>query len=276
MKREKRCIASWQMTYNCNFNCEYCFGHKIGPIKEGLPLLKIIKTLNAVGVKWRIDMTGGEPFLFPNFIEICEVLNKNGIKIAVDTNLSNNLKVREFAERIEPNNVEFLHISVHIKEREKRNGIGDFIQNLLLLKRKGFVSIVDYVLYPTLMDRFENDFRYFLSYGIYLKPKPFRGRYNGKSYPDSYSEEDKKMILEINPDSIYSFPFHSRGVICGAGRIMIRIKTDGVVTRCVADQSVLGDIFSGIKLYEEFKPCEIDICPCWGGRLTKIIKKEKR
>lgn len=48
----------------------------------------IISTLSRTGQKWCMGITGGEPFLYPDFINICNQFVKNDITLYIDTNLS--------------------------------------------------------------------------------------------------------------------------------------------------------------------------------------------
>lgn len=262
---EDRVFASWHITNYCNYDCDYCFGHETAHIKTRLPVEKIINTLVKTGKKWCIGMTGGEPFIYPNFIDVCQAFNNNDILIALDTNLSIRPKVKAFAETIDPYNVHYLYVSTHIEEREKYGEVEHFIEDLLLLKEKGFHTLVNYVLHPRLIEKFKQDHEYFLSFGIELFAKPFRGFFNNKKYPEAYSEATKSLILETDPNAFKYSPFPSKDVLCKAGQNMVRINVDGVVTRCVADQTVLGNIFDEINLYESAKPCIMEICPCFGG-----------
>jgi len=128
MKEGDLCLASWFITKRCNFSCYYCHNYIKGGVSVPVPVKKIIKALKETGKKWIVGMTGGEPLVVPNFIELCKELTKE-YKIGVDTNLSINSKVREFVENVEPKNVEHLYISTHIEEREKRGEVEDFIKN---------------------------------------------------------------------------------------------------------------------------------------------------
>lgn len=269
MTEEKRIHASWHMTNFCNFNCHYCYSNTKKGVEKIIPIKRIIKTLRETGEKWCIGMTGGEPFLFPNFIELCKLLNKNDIKIAIDTNLSINSKVREFINNIDPDNVQYMYISTHIEEREKRNEVEQFIKNLLLLKENKFYFSVNYVLHPILIEKFKKDYKYFESKGIELKAKPFKGEYNEKKYPESYSDNEKKLILMSDPNAYRCVPFCSKGIKCNAGKTMVMIEMGGDVSRCAADKTNLGNIFKSIKLNNEAEPCIVDRCPCFGVNLIQ-------
>lgn len=59
----------WELTHNCNFNCEYCF-RKNYPIAEYLSKNdadNIIEHIKKIPHKIRLTLTGGEPTLYPHF-----------------------------------------------------------------------------------------------------------------------------------------------------------------------------------------------------------------
>jgi len=284
---DTQALALWYFTKECNFHCPYCkigransdhgiarrfstMGKKIMRRLTGLPAdplegsSKIIKLLkNEEGKKWTIGLTGGEPFMYPRFVDLCETLTEH-FCIYVDTNLSISRRVAEFAKRINPDRVDFLYISTHIAERERRNQVDDFIGNILLLQERGFNCRVSYVLQPSLISRFMKDHDYFREKGVTLMPKPFKGEFQGKRYPQAYTGEEKKLLSEYNPCFQEEIPVKSRGIKCDAGRLFIRISPDGRVTRCVGDKTVLGHISKGITFDREAQPCQIDTCPCFG------------
>lgn len=274
MKKEV-CFVSWIMSPRCNFNCKYCGCSDTKPNKKYLEIDKIIRALKKTGKQWIIGMVGGEPFIYPNFIKICKQLTKH-FKIEFGTNLSISSKLKEFVDVIPPNKVYSVDISTHIEERERIKGVERFIENILLLKEKKFNIHVNYVLHPTLIEKFKKDYKYFKSRGIKLLPKPFKGKYNGKSYPSSYSKDEKNIISKYNPIAFLQTPFNSRGFKCNAGKTFIRINMEGVITRCIVDNTVLGDITKGITLNKEAEPCKQEVCECFGSTLIKDFKKIRK
>ena len=90
----------WQERYRCNFSCPYC----------GIYSLKSRGDIKATWQEWVeafnrlkpgvIDITGGEPFLNKNLIDIVNGLDTT---VAITTNLSQT--VLEFAQNVSPNKV---------------------------------------------------------------------------------------------------------------------------------------------------------------------------
>ncbi len=175
---ERKPRVNWQMFRNCNYNCSYCHhGKTVGDVNVCLSIEKIIETLSMLGKQWMLKMTGGEPLLHPNFIELCQAITRTNT-ISVDTNLSIEKKVKDFIENIDPEKVREVHAALHIEERERRGEVEGFIENVLLLRKNNFRVLVNYVLLPTLAKRFQADYHYFKSRGIVVYPKIFSGAYS--------------------------------------------------------------------------------------------------
>lgn len=202
----------WHISHFCNFECPYCFGgKKQKDIFRGVQdIPKIIEGFNRFGLICQINISGGEPFLCKNFIELCQRLTEKH-RICVNTNLSHK-DVYRFAEVIDPHRVRYLNCSVHIDIREKLNLVDDFIEKFKFLKEKGFYAYATYVMYPPLLKRFDGDYAFFKSQGIILRQKIFRGTFNRfnlpdswmprrgsrffkRLYPNAYSPRERKKIL---------------------------------------------------------------------------------
>ncbi len=69
------------------------------PLEGSSKIIKLLK--NEEGKKWTIGLTGGEPFTYPRFVQLCETLTEH-FCIYVDTNLSINRRVAEFAKKSYP------------------------------------------------------------------------------------------------------------------------------------------------------------------------------
>ncbi len=171
---------------------------------------KIIEGFNRTRLTCLVNITGGEPFYAPHFVELCEKLSKRHF-ISLNTNLTHK-DVFLFGEAISPDRVKYISCSLHIQQRNALNSVDDFIEKYKFLEAKGFYVFASYVMYPPVIHRFKKDYEYFKSLGIILRPKVFRGDYNTadlsnfrilwrfqpifkRIYPNAYSVRQKKEIL---------------------------------------------------------------------------------
>lgn len=194
----------WHISLLCNFNCPYCFtGVKRKNSFRGIEdIPKIIEGFNRLGLACLINISGGEPFLYKNFIELCRRLTEKH-QISINTNLSHN-DVYRFAEIIDPQKVKYLNCSIHIDERERLSLVDDYIDKFNFLKKKGFCPLATYVLYPPLLKRFDNDYAFLKSKGIILRPKIFRGTSNRFNLPDSWMPRRGSRYLKLLYPNAYS------------------------------------------------------------------------
>lgn len=263
--------ADWILLSTCNYRCSYCFWAEEQLSQRILSLHgkvdRIVDFFNRSGFTWLLHMTGGEPFIFPDFVQLCYGVTRNNF-ISINTNLSVST-VQKFSDSIDPKRVSFINCALHIQQREKRSGLSDFIRNFHMLQRGGFRSFVSYVMAPSLFERFEKDFQILQSEGILVLPKMMQGALAGRSYPEAYTEAERQAFLEFSLLASSGFcqlqtngqeeptinlyldrefvskgiPDH-RGQLCEAGYRFVRIRENGDIRRC-GPQDVLGNIFKG-------------------------------
>jgi MoaA/NifB/PqqE/SkfB family radical SAM enzyme len=280
------------MDYFCNFNCPYCYYpdknirhtlEKKGEIKGKEFLSKLHNC--------HINMTGGEPFLYPNFIEICTLLTKNENTIGILTNLSSDL-IYEFAEKINPKDVIHIRASLHLTELNKFKSKNLFIERYKFLKKKGFNIDVSAVMWPPIFKKFKKIYREFESNGINIIPLSFFGDYNSKSYPRDYTKKEVNIIKKYwdktnkiffngkynNEVEIIDSKLYLKGSLCLTGLDYAIISPNGDIKRCFSDNLIIGNIYTDkkINLFKVIKPCESEYCTCpWEGYTYSIGKKEE-
>ncbi len=202
---------NWHINEFCNFKCTYCYDKysKNKNFRGDVNIDKIVNAFKGTGKKCYIYMSGGEPFFYPNFIELCQRLTKDHI-IGVNTNLTHK-SIYQFAEVINPDKVRSINCSLHILEREKLKLVDDFIEKYYFIKEKGFYTFVTYLVHPYMVHRLGKDYSYFKSQGIILRPKVFKGNgakfkilesailrkirpFFGSNYPEAYTDEQRNII----------------------------------------------------------------------------------
>ena len=264
----------WNLTKKCNFTCHYCyFPHDNSLVKDALSPDEITTFLDSLGGEWLVGMTGGEPFIYPHFLDICRAVTKNHI-IGVDTNLSVSSKIAEFADTVNPARVHDIYAALHIEEREKRKGVDAFIRNYHALKEKKFNIIVNYVVHPTLLDRFFSDKEWYAKQGVAITPRPFKGKHDGKRYPEAYGEIAKDIFAGATTAGKKTI-FNFKDVPCTAGHTFLRMEPDGTILRCPGDRTVLGNITGHVAVEDGPTPCRMSRCPCSGIDKVVVTKAQE-
>ena len=270
----------WQISKFCNFTCEYCCAYtarvKHPEYKKYSPE-HIARCFDDTGKTWHITITGGEPFLYPQFVELAKFLtNKHYLRVI--TNLSTN-NIYEFADTVPPEKILRVRAGLHIVEREKRNKVNDFIKKFLYLQDKGINITMEYVTYPSVIPRLEKDMEYFKSYGIEAELKVYRGRYKIRRYPDAHSGTEKELFYRnpINEEEIKILNNETNffGKLCYAGKKSFFMDASGNLFRCVSSGKKYGDFLAGQYHTDEFpKPCPFMKCICpYEGMYATINRK---
>lgn len=249
----------WNVTGKCNFDCEYCFGHSaIGSQKvNSIDIKKLLNTLNKTGRIFRIGFTGGEPFLVPNFVEACNAITQSHF-ITINTHFTSN-RVREFAEQISPERVLFIQAPLHFEELEKKNLIQKYVNNFHLLKKLKFNVFAEAVAYPPITKRLNEYRNYFEKEGIDFTFGAFTGIYNGKKYPESYTDSELKLFdLSENEEN----KFLQKGNICNAGYNVFAAFSNGNVFPCFQIKQRVGNLYKKISFGKSVIKCPAKYCGC--------------
>ena len=89
-------------TVGCNFNCKFCqnkylLQKKVGKSVQISELIKNIKSNKLVG---SVSISGGEPTLQEDLIELCALIQKEGKYVSVDTNGSRPRVIKELLPHV--------------------------------------------------------------------------------------------------------------------------------------------------------------------------------
>lgn len=285
--------ADWMILTTCNFRCAYCF--------VPLPALEAKRTtygvnaqwadgFAATGKRWLLHITGGEPSIYPGFVDLCEQLTRNHY-VSINSNLSHR-SMDTFAETINPERVHFINAAVHYDERPKPTALDAFITRALKLRTHRFQVLVSSVMTPAMLRNYPAISAYFESQGLSLIPKVMRERFEGKIYPGAYSMEEKSLIREylvkaqqnyafatsgigeiptinmLADDGLLDSPRIYRGKLCGSGHNFVRIEPDGSVIRCGSGMRLGNILLRNVALLDSPKPCDSFYCPYFCEKYT--------
>ncbi|GAB7080676.1 hypothetical protein JCM14635_23490 [Megalodesulfovibrio paquesii] len=262
------------MTRRCNFQCRYCyFPHETAPVEPVVPAATLLDFLDSTNEEWVVGMTGGEPFLYPDFVELCQELSRRH-RISIDTNLSISRLVHQFAEAVLPERVHDLYIALHIEERRRKGLVDAFVEDVNLLQARGFQLSVNYVVHPMLVPEFQADREWFETRGVPITPRPFKGFFEGQEYPNAYNAEARAVFADF-PRAGRKMAFNFQGVPCRGGRTLLRLEPDGQLYRCSGEKRDLGNILSNPSRLETDEPCRARRCPCMGPNYVLLTPAQE-
>lgn len=105
------------ITMRCNFDCKHCFRNRTDT--KDLPF-EIIEKVIREGKKYKfrhISLSGGEPFLYPKFKELIELIAKNDYVFNIVTN---GLVFREFVDLIRQYKNRLTIVKFSLESRDKK------------------------------------------------------------------------------------------------------------------------------------------------------------
>jgi len=278
--------CDWTLLWTCNYRCSYCFygepvlGKKLA-VRASPATWR--EALAETGHTWLLHITGGEPSIYPGFVNLCEEITGNHL-ISLNTNLSNP-SMMEFARRIRPERVNFINAGFHMTERHRRQGAATFVSHAKALRDAGFPIIVSVVATPRVVEMLPILTRYFSRNGLHLAPKVLRGWFAGRPYPRGYLPEQKSILREyiavararydelivdppagppsidiFNDDQLLDGEPSFRGRPCSAGVRFVSMDPEGNVFRCSA-RTPLGNLLDGgFRLLETPQSCNTQYC----------------
>lgn len=261
---------NWDIHWRCNYRCPYCwFNNKWTEIEKNNRYVSIEELINAwkniydLYGKCEIAITGGEPLCYPSFVKFVKEIIKFH-KIHIVTNLS--LNIEEFLE-LDNENLQ-ISASFHPLYADLK----DFVNKVIKLKEKKITSGVTYVAWPGQIEKINFYKKIFDDEGINFSLQSFFGEYNEKRYPESYSEEEKNIILPIigtrGNEKFQTEKLVTEGKTCYAGVKYGVIHPDGTVLTCGGitndhNKKIIGNIFDkNFKMLKEPIKCISELCPC--------------
>lgn len=85
-------ISAFELLPVCNLQCKMCYVrksmsevHRAGGLKDGKWWLNLAKEAAECGLLYPL-LTGGEPFLHPDFFEILQGMNQMGLQVSINSN----------------------------------------------------------------------------------------------------------------------------------------------------------------------------------------------
>lgn len=258
----------------CNYRCAYCFlQNTVGylPYKNEFEQWK--KTVQAIVDKIQRPLLlsmgpSGEPLVQPDWWQFMRgiVQYPNVKMITFVSNLS--LPIEPYLEGIDTHKLGATGTFHPSEFKDHDKDFKFFLKQAVFLKKAGVKIAVNYVLTPYQIEAFPEYRRIFAENGIYMTANLFRGKWQDKLYPESYTAEELRTVgkyLEQTP-FIYEYQSHifsPYGNKCTAGRYAFNVTYDGRVFPCYFVAEQLGSIFDAeLPVYDENLICSARICEC--------------
>lgn len=258
---------SWYLNNECNYQCSFCKPQDIKTVFAGTDRwIEIWERIYDKYGSCHIHISGGEPFIYPNFIKLISRLSEKHT-LEFSSNLS--MDIRPFIDNISPLRAR-LGGSFHPE-------FADFVRffdKIIKLKDKGFEVWVNYVAYPEHLKDMGRYKKLVEEKNIRFSIQPFNGSFAGRTYPANYTEEENKLMTAGSLDNVNKDTIEwrtsggkslTKGQLCRMGQMYARIYPNAEVYRCCGNGALrLGNLLQeDLCLLDEPRTCECDNCPCW-------------
>jgi MoaA/NifB/PqqE/SkfB family radical SAM enzyme len=270
--------AIWFITRACNYKCPYCWEINNQENYAPEPFIdseKWVEGWNRIKPKI-LDITGGEPMLQPNFLELLEGLDKH-IKLAMTTNLSDDKIVAQIANK-HAKRFCSMTLSYHPSQTDWHN----FFWKANLLKQRGVENLtVNFVSYPTQLWGIGEVEEQCKRLGIRFHLDPYSPYPGGEyklsdreiEYISKYHKDENRELAGVTE----RYP-KGTNVMCPAGMSHIQVFPNGDVYRCGAmsvGRLPIGNLLNPyFKLLEKEEFCD-RVNMCYGCDWDKVHEKIK-
>lgn len=266
--QETQCL--WRINQRCNFRCSYCFRTGIDDPRLGASRLpsaeQIAGAFTATGRRWRIHLTGGEPFLHPDIVQISTALTREH-RLSVNTNLIP-AAVRRFGDAVDPSRIHSLNATWHADEIAARGLEIRWLDTFLRLQSRGINIRLMCLAHPLWLRNLPGWVARWRDAGVaQVYIKIFRGMWNGRPYPECFSPDDVRLILLMgltpHEQNILEGVCSFRGRPCRAGVSAFNLDESGNITRCSGVSDGYGNLFDGTFSPDSSpRPCQAKGCAC--------------
>ena len=265
--------GTFELSPVCNFTCKMCYVRKtpVQLLEEGKSLIQWEQWLNLAsqcrdeGMLYLL-LTGGEPFLYPNFKELYSELHKMGFLISINTNgtlIDDN--VIEWLKTVAPYRI---NITLYGTSRETykkicgfEDGYDSAVKAILKLKEAGIKVVINASMIPENQDDLEEIIKFGQTHDIptriatYMFPPVRRdaedsdSRFTPKEAADVFIRKQKcylhgseyyKMIENlinklgepVNLENEEIWGSNMEYMRCRAGRSTFWVSWEGRMTAC--------------------------------------------
>lgn len=239
-----------ELTSECNANCFFCFQGKWYRKKKNLSTSEwkeIFIQLKECGCFWLI-FSGGEPLIREDFWELVDFVRKNRFVVSLVTN-GILLKGKDI-RRLKDYYIESITISIHTVDKNLSNEIygvpypiSKVVEIVLKMQKEGLPLTIHGVLTKKNINEFEDVYSFFKRKGFpetaitFYPVHPMIGKNYVSLLP---SWEDLKNFYRKHSWPIFKRSYPS--LLCGAGRNVLRIDSEGNVHICPILEFPIGNL----------------------------------
>jgi MoaA/NifB/PqqE/SkfB family radical SAM enzyme len=243
----------WYISHICNFSCPYCFWvQSPATIVPHIASERWVEAWNRLKPEV-LDITGGEPFLQPRFVEMLNGFDP-AIKVAITSNMSQPLD--QFIKEVPPKKVFSMTLSYHPTQTTWEQ----FSSQAVKLRDAGFNLTVNYVgwLRDGQVEAIDDVRKKVEALGIRFHLDPYVPSKIVIEPTAEQMEIIKRNVKEDRTKSLDNSEIPHKPCLCGAGQMHLQVECDGIARRCGRLGTIVGNILDpDFKLYDEPMRCDV-------------------
>lgn len=261
-------VVTWNINTTCNYRCSYCTQRFLDDrrrwLRDGPAFLRGFGRLDGC---WEVKISGGEPFLHPNLLEIVRGLRTLGHAVSVVTNFSaSREKLRAFLETVETS-LRVFSASLHLEYVGETAEMEAFLSKAMWMQEQLHAAAslnVTCVATRANLPRLKALAELFALHGLRFKVQP--EKQDREVIP--YTEEEKLLILRLGGhNGLGEVAPSFKGRPCWAGARSFTLDDKGNAWRCYPARrfraQYLGNFLDrSFKLARGPSPCLYDYCNC--------------
>jgi MoaA/NifB/PqqE/SkfB family radical SAM enzyme len=261
-------IVTWNINTTCNYRCSYCTQRFLDDrrrwLRDGESFIKGFARLEG---RWEVKISGGEPFLHPNLLEIVAGLREIGHAVSVVTNFSATRRLLSSFLEAAGAALHIFSASLHLEYMGSPEGLEAFIGKAVWFQGRlpeGASFNVTTVATRASLPRLDELAGLFARHGLRFKLQPEKQ----DREVIEYTEEERSLLLRLGGhNGLGEVAPSFRGKPCWAGSRYFTLDDKGNAWRCYPARrfrkQYLGNFLDGtFKLSRGPSPCLYDYCNC--------------
>jgi lysophospholipase L1-like esterase len=249
----------------CNYRCPYCYYvglHNSTDRFTGYIEQWHERFLESFGNQHLIFyLAFGEPTIGGKFFDILNMIgDERNWELRITSNISRNLN-----EIVKHHLTKEGRVNINASYHPSMTNKVDFLRRLLFLREHGIESSVVYVAYPEYLPYIFDDVKFFSEQGFVVHIRRFQGRYEGRTYPWFYTDQEKQKIAHFSDDGMIKYMLNqqmNKNALTFSGFHFFALDNAGNVgydSNAFGPYTYLRNIFGNIHT-GNFKPSLMPTC----------------